>query len=810
MGQWTETLEPYIKVQERVKTATLNPVAGEDLIIGATIISDAGPSEPTLITNQSEFIKTYASQNISEDYIKSLNNLYSGADNTLAATMWANAYRLCGSNSLLITRAASAKGINFVKPIISSDALSTYILRDGELLKKVNPFKIVVDAQADGINYSQDGWAIYVNEVGRIGNLNNDEGPMYDYYVKNIPELVQQLNETSKFFSPKYKFYTDASLEEEVIVDYNDEASKDSALVVVFEEVYLAAHFLDVNSDPINFANGLAYMLVCQPSWTITNQAEYDLTVTTDFEVEPYYAVNVYNSASNLKVRIRRFNHDAVVAKTLAASETTSLTKNGKSPYVVLDRVLDTFTKNGEKEPSASILARDFFEVAVMDPSKSDSVSFFNVGNIAGRGDIEMSELNDLLGMIQLNLPDDLHDLGLNYYGYDSDDIHWEEIEETEELAEALAEIEDETLPPVPTELVNGQNVKVKGQYTRTKTILGVKTVKVTSEDENGEPIEIEKEEPVVEYKYYVSSDNGTAQAFVDLTIDPTKYYILTVNDSNLKAAMDEIENNEVFTVEGLTDLGNTEPSFQDYLANMAINSNYFYPISTVLHTNYMTIGNFASKMSKDSFKLYMSAPWDIDTNTLGWKFYASPSVIYWEAVARNRRNNEEFRGILGQVGGIVQYQKPLTEFNKKIRQLLLSKKVNTVTWNVQTQAWNMNDNYTKQSTDTIMSDEGNSRFGIRISKSMPTLLRQFIGRKITERLCSDVKDTIEYFFKTKILTLGYTVNGYQVFCNYDEDLARQNRIKVVVNVRFDRSLKYVNVYDNFFDVGMDISSSEE
>ena len=52
MAQWIETLEPYIKVQEQVHTATLNPVAGEDLIIGCVLIADAGPSVPTLISGQ--------------------------------------------------------------------------------------------------------------------------------------------------------------------------------------------------------------------------------------------------------------------------------------------------------------------------------------------------------------------------------------------------------------------------------------------------------------------------------------------------------------------------------------------------------------------------------------------------------------------------------------------------------------------------------------------------------------------------------------------------------------------------------------
>ena len=69
MAQWTQTLEPYIRVQERVKSATLNPTAGEDLIIGVALISDAGPSKPTLISSQSEFLSTYASQDLTQEYL---------------------------------------------------------------------------------------------------------------------------------------------------------------------------------------------------------------------------------------------------------------------------------------------------------------------------------------------------------------------------------------------------------------------------------------------------------------------------------------------------------------------------------------------------------------------------------------------------------------------------------------------------------------------------------------------------------------------------------------------------------------------
>ena len=173
MAQWKETLEPYVNVHEKVKTAALNPRAGEDLIIGCTIISDAGPSTPTLISGQPEFLSTFASKDLSKEYIESLNQLYDGDDSTMASTMWLNAYRLAGSNSLLVVRASKANDIYFAKALVKDDN-NTYLLRDGQLLKKVPGFKIVVDVDKDSAQHGTDGWAISINGVGVIGNRNTD------------------------------------------------------------------------------------------------------------------------------------------------------------------------------------------------------------------------------------------------------------------------------------------------------------------------------------------------------------------------------------------------------------------------------------------------------------------------------------------------------------------------------------------------------------------------------------------------------------------------------------------------------------
>ena len=802
MAEWKQTPEPYIKVREKIRTAALNPTVGEDLIIGAAFVSDAGSSNPTLITSQREFLENYASGEVSKEYIEGLNRFYvgNGADNnydtSLASTMWANAYRLAGSVKLLCVRACKADNLYYVKPLDINGGMDDYVLKDGNLLKKVSSgFKFVIDYQGDQADHDVDGWSIAVSNIGVFGNRTTDDGAQYDYYVGNLVDLVEQLNETSMFFAPSFKFYEDAKMQNEVLDPENE---KDLIKCVVFDEVYLASGFLDGEGETEREVtqDACKYIIPCQIDWTADNlnqEAWIDLnsSAASGFDESKYFAINVYNSSSTLRVRIRRFNHDAVVAKQLSDTYKEALYREGDSPYTVLTKVLDTYTKNGTVEPSEKILARDFFEIAIFDPSTNEEVSYFNVGNIPGRGDMEVSEINDMLKMISLELPDDLHDLGLNYFGYDDDDYHWVKISEADAAGVQINTVADwSALLAIETNIVG--------------SIFQV---------ENGDQAGIYRYEENGTRDEMWSGEDGKkeSQIFVDLSIDPDKCSILNITDGDLKRAIDKIQEDEVYIVEGLTDLGNTEPSFQSYLANLAMSEdgNYFYPISTVNSTNYMTIGNGATRLPQDSWKLYMSAPWDIDTGTLGFKFQASPSVLYWEGVAQNYRNNRPYASLFGETFGKVGYQRPVVEFNKRQRQLLLSKKVNTVMWNTNKQIWQMNDNYTKQTENTIMNDEGNVRLGIHIAKVQPILLAQFIGKKITERLCAEVESVENYFMNTQIMSLDADCRpeAFQVFCKYDAALARQNKIKVCINVRFARALKFVNVVLQYFDTGMDISS---
>ena len=814
MAQWKETLEPYIKVQEKIRTAATNPVAGEDLIIGCTIISDAGPSTSTLITSQKEFLATYASQDVTEDYMKVIDSLYGDGKDTVASTMWLNAYRLAGSANLLVTRAFKGQNIFFAKPLTRGD-YNDYIIKDGQLLKKVQSFKIVIDTVAEGSN---DGWSVALGEIGVVGNRTTDLGAQYDFYVKNLGELVDFMNDTPKFFSPAFKFYSD----EKGTVECDASEAKS----VVFKEVYVGNDIIDLEES--RCTAGYCYLIVCEPDWTLENadQKLVDLPGISTFDELNFYATNAYNSSSDLKIRIRRFNHDAVVTKELSANDANA---NGNSPYTILENVLKTYENsalaNGGKL-SETITDRDFYELAILDPSVSGSVEYYNIGKVIGRGDMTVADLNDLLNMVQVQLPDNMLDLGLDYYGYTPTAKKNGWVEQISGQ-DATSVTDYDKISELPTIARAGDWARVGYSapeyysYNGTDWFKGSEAVanyefgtlaalkKAIKNPTSGDVAIINgKATPGTYYKFQEVEKNGTEEIVLNLGIDPEKYEILKVNDSDLQKALDEIENNEVYQVEGLTDLGNTNPAFQNYMANICINSNYFGAISTINSTNYLAIANSAARVSKDSYKLYFSAPWDVDTGTAGVKFYCSPSVIYWETVCRNRSMSREFMSTFGQ-RAVAQVQDPVVEFNKRQRQLLLSKKINTIMWDTQTSAYVFNDCYSKQSEDNIMSEDGNVRLGIRISKSIPKLLRQFHGRHINDSLYSDMYNVLDYWFKTTIQPLRpYTIDDYRITIkdvNSIEDV-RANRVKILVEVRFNRSLKYIEVFNNWLDMGMEFS----
>ena len=685
---WKQTLEPYIKVSESVRKSTLSTTAGEDLIIGAVLISDSGPGTPTLVTSQQEFLAYYASTDLTEEYVKSLNKLYtSDANSNLAAQMWLNAFRLAGSTNLLICRASKSSDVVYAKAI-SNDG-SSFILKDSEVLKKYEgSIELKVGAATN------NSFAIAIDEVGVIGNYVSDAGNQYDYYAGNVYELVSRLNETAKFHCPDF---TCKNVDGEVV---NVTSDVDQLLVdsIILNEVYLAANLLDED------------FLVPNTETYGYYQISGADKLNMDYTPVSYYATNPYNTNSELKIRIRRYNHNAVSTRALTATEEQA----GTSPYATLAAVLGNLYSTS-KDGVAAIEAYDFYEFAITDPGLGEYPMMFYVGNIPGRGDITINELNASLKMMQLVLPDDLKKLELNYHNYAAN---------------------------------------------------------------------------------YVGYKEGWANEInINLSIDPSQTTLLNVSDSDIMAAFDKLEDDERYVVEGLTDLGCTYTNIQNYIANIAVNSNYFYPVSTADSTNYMTIASKSTKITQDSHKIYMLSPWDYDDGTTGFMFHASPSILYWETVSKNRRNNHEFRGTFGPEGGVCSIVNLAKEFTKTERQLLLTKKVNTIFRDLYLDSLYINDNKTKQSMDNVLSEENNVRLQIRISKAMPLILKQFVGRQNNSKTALEAESIINSWFRTTIVPMQFKCSDWKIQVADVTDFST-NSMVVKIQVKFFNSIKYVEVYN--------------
>jgi hypothetical protein len=686
---WKQTLEPYIKVSESVRKSTLSTTAGEDLIVGAVLISDSGPGTPTLITSQQEFLANYASTDLTEEYVKSLNNLYTSDPNSnLAAQMWLNAFRLAGSTNLLICRASKSSDIVYAKSI-SNDG-SSFILKDGEVLKK---YEGSIELKVG--TATNNSFAISIDEVGVIGNYVSDAGNQYDYYAGNVYELVGRLNETAKFHCPDF---TCKNVDGDVI-SVTSEADQLLVDSIVLNEVYLAANLLDED------------FLVPNTSTYGYYQISGADKLNMDYTPVSYYATNPYNTNTELKIRIRRYNHNAVSTRALTPTEEQA----GTSPYATLAAVLGNLYSTVKDGNVAAIEAYDFYEFAITDPGLSEYPVMFYVGNIPGRGDITINELNSSLKMMQLVLPDDLKKLELNYHDYAAN---------------------------------------------------------------------------------YVGYKEGWANEInVNLSIDPSQTTLLNVSDSDIMAAFDKLEDDERYVVEGLTDLGCTYTNIQNYIANIAMNSNYFYPVSTADSTNYMTIASKSTKITADTPKVYMLSPWDYDDGTVGFMYHASPSILYWETVSKNRRNNHEFRGAFGPEGGVCSIVNLAKEFTKTERQLLLTKKVNTIFHDLYLDSLYINDNKTKQSIDNVLSEENNVRLQIRISKAMPLILKQFIGRQNNSKTALEAESIINSWFRTTIVPMQYKCSDWKVQVADVTDFST-NTMTVKIQVKFFNSIKYIEVYN--------------
>jgi len=207
--------------------------------------------------------------------------------------------------------------------------------------------------------------------------------------------------------------------------------------------------------------------------------------------------------------------------------------------------------------------------------------------------------------------------------------------------------------------------------------------------------------------------------------------------------------------------------------------------------------------------------PFDKNISLLGWTTYIAASTLYWQRVFANKANSAEFAGVFSFQNGRMNYTNPVKIFGKAEREALLNlgKPVNWAAYNYERNVYFMNDNRTLQGDSTkIVAEECISRQVLKISRDVDRIMEQFTSEHNTTETQYRVEDAVNYYFQWNIMNQRYKPDDFKVICADDtlnnDAVKNSNGLKVIVKVRYNRSIKYIEVVNQVYPIGVDFSTT--
>lgn len=701
MANWKETKEPYVQVNESIKKVSYPAAVGGDLIIGGAIVADAGDTDPILITDRSEILSNFTTD---------------GKLTSRSHISLKNAYRLAGSNQLLLCRACSMGDSKFVQDINSPNMEGVVaktpnhiLMKDGMGLEKLSSPITIKYALTGPENESFFG-------IANMRAVLNEEGKVTSYVMRKVPQFGVDVLSVGTIGNSNDYSVTVNSLE--ALVNYLDETPYFKVTNIKETTTEKAVPEITTPDDPENEADKTAFANYYQDVYGTQSYSIYGFMYPDD------EATKVLSNPVRLDIQgVKEIKSEDRVESYLQNNYSTA----GKLDVSITPGF--TVVDDGENH---------FYYTIVIKNATEDGGEYLVADDPrTGDGEISLDEFNELNGGVTI-------------------------------VADSLDDI-----------------------------------FKVSTYDINEANSDGLFDEKMRSYKLAITDEE-----------------LLKVGEEDLNKALDKLINDERYIVEGLCDFGITNSDevigtngYQSYMAGKTaliedepLNSNYFYVPSGTKSTNYLVIANNASLIPASHNVMYL-APWDKDSGTLGFEFDVSPSVLYWEGVARNKGVNNEFAAMFGQTNGIVSPVKLAKKFGKKERQMLLGKRVNTIFEDVTQGATYINDDVVSYKTDDILNSENNVRLKIRINKSIPQILSKFKGEPSNYRTWKEAREAVEYWFKSTVMTWNYTISEYKIVCDSTNNTAetiRQHKLVMRVMVRYERSTKYIIVYSDAYDLGIE------
>lgn len=277
-----------------------------------------------------------------------------------------------------------------------------------------------------------------------------------------------------------------------------------------------------------------------------------------------------------------------------------------------------------------------------------------------------------------------------------------------------------------------------------------------------------------------------------------------------LNKAADQLGDQDQYPLAYMSCAGCTKLSFVKRMSYIAQNNFWFLPID--VPKDYVTLGaikNYFNALAMDTSYVEAMGPFDKNQSLTGWINYIACSSLWYERLMANKANNDEFAPIYKENYGVLTYTNPVKMLTKSQREELLNlgRPVNYVNYNSRTKNYFLNDDWTHQSADNVMSEEQNRRLVNKINRDIKQNMDQFIGRQNNAITRSQVVDMVNYYMTNEIMTKSFAPEAYEVICNSKnnpDEVIRAKQLKLTLRVRLYASIKYIDVINEIYPIGVE------
>lgn len=270
----------------------------------------------------------------------------------------------------------------------------------------------------------------------------------------------------------------------------------------------------------------------------------------------------------------------------------------------------------------------------------------------------------------------------------------------------------------------------------------------------------------------------------------------------------------DVYNISYVSSFGNVMGSYPKTIQSAADANKWFYFIDVADSANTVSaiktwVGNLGLS---ESYRVMIGGSFDKSASVTPWYSKIAASSLYWQRVYSNKAGNSEFAPCFDATNGTLNFSKPTKQFSKSQREELLSYTypINWVKYDRTNNVYYLNNNLVYTRKQNVMNEEMNVRMVNKMQRDTPLLLARYKGRKNNSKTRLDVEGLLTDYMNTSIMTQNHRPVEYQIICNETNNtdaIINANKLAVTLNVRLQGSIKYIEVLNQIFPLGVEFNS---